>query len=176
MTNNYAWGHSFHPAVDAQVVGEVTERLTEKHGSMTPDIMVRAATAKKSPIHDCFTWDDSHAAHEHRKGQARKILRALVIVLEPDVTEPAFLNVQVREAETASAYKPLSAVLDNPDDYEAALRLLVGKVNGAQRSLQMLRAATARHRPRSKRTKVRVRQLDETHEHLGAAEERLVTA
>lgn len=42
-----------------------------------PEEIVDAAKHRESPIHDAFEWDDSVAATEYRKEQARELLRAV---------------------------------------------------------------------------------------------------
>lgn len=47
----------------------------ETDGRITPDVVLDAARDPASALHDQFEWDDSVAAHKHRLGQARQLIR-----------------------------------------------------------------------------------------------------
>jgi hypothetical protein len=68
--------------LDANVVGSHLEALRKQHkaesvGGLEAEVVVRAARAKSSPLHDAFLWDTAAAAHEHRLLQARQLLSNL---------------------------------------------------------------------------------------------------
>src|SRR4051812_1463795 len=64
---------------DAAIIGPVIDSLcTEKKGP-TPAEVVDAARDDESPIHDYFEWDDVVAAEEHRRQQAREMVRSIEI-------------------------------------------------------------------------------------------------
>jgi hypothetical protein len=76
----------------AQVVGEVVNRLEGIHGGVTASMLVEEARPEDAPLHPAFEWDDAVAAEEHRRNQARYLMRMLVIKeVEdgPDVQPPA---------------------------------------------------------------------------------------
>lgn len=52
--------------------------LADKEGRLTPEQVVEDARDPKSPLHPCFEWDDSKAAHQHRLYQARKLVAVYV--------------------------------------------------------------------------------------------------
>ena len=83
--------------LDAQVVGERLEELEQEQGSLTPQILVDDARKKKSIMHDYFEWDDTVAAEEHRKFQARMLLGEIVVEYTDESEEPreirAFVSV-----------------------------------------------------------------------------------
>ena len=83
-------------SVDPQVVGEHLEEITNKHGGLNPRLVVREAERKSSPLHDCFTWDDTKAAEEYRLQEARKLIGSVMVVTQ-HVEEPirAFHSVKV---------------------------------------------------------------------------------
>jgi len=55
-------------------------KLEAAHGRLTPEIVVRAASNKKSPLHSRFIWNDKVAAHRQRLDTAREILATYVTV------------------------------------------------------------------------------------------------
>lgn len=82
---------------DAQVYGPELYRLSEQHERLTPEIIVNAASAKRSVLHTYFDWDDSEAAIKWRKSQARKLVRSIKIVIEDSPEEEEiqlFYNVE----------------------------------------------------------------------------------
>lgn len=59
-----------------QIAAEIA-RIAGKSGEITPERVVEAARDKKSPLHDCFEWDDAKAGHAWRIAQARVLLRGV---------------------------------------------------------------------------------------------------
>jgi len=101
--------------VEAQVVGEEVDRIREEYGNAKASTIVHSATSKRSLIHDCFEWNNKAAAHEHRKEQARSLVRCVVTVLEEEngnVPVRAFVAVNVGEGERD--YMPIRTVLRDP--------------------------------------------------------------
>jgi len=81
----YAYKDKAFTKVKAQVVGETLERIfDENDGAVLPATVVRSAKPKKSPIHNCFEWDNNIAAKKYRESQASYILRSVVIVHESE--------------------------------------------------------------------------------------------
>ena len=72
--------------LDAERI-ELEALAVSKGGKLMVDDVVDAARDEDSPLHRHFTWDDSKAADEHRKQQARALISRLKItVLNPDPT------------------------------------------------------------------------------------------
>jgi len=78
------WTRKPKNAPDANVANKFIERIKEKRGGITPQLLMIESKRKKSPLHNCFEWDDSKAAEEFRIVQAREILRFLVVEIESD--------------------------------------------------------------------------------------------
>lgn len=64
----------------AQVIGEILEGM----GEFTPADVVEAARPKKSPMHNCFEWDDTKAAEAHRLNQARHMVQRIRVVVKTE--------------------------------------------------------------------------------------------
>ena len=90
----YQWKYFTHK-VKAQDVGECFERLENRHGTLTPELIVKEAKKPRSILHSLFEWDDAKAAAEHRLTQARYYLRMLVVVTEIEDDEPIITNAYV---------------------------------------------------------------------------------
>jgi hypothetical protein len=83
--------------VPAQIVGQELERLEIKPGDFhrTTDIL-ESASDPESPLYAAFPWDDEQAAHQHRLGIARSMLRNITyVVIEGEKREkrPAYIHI-----------------------------------------------------------------------------------
>ena len=72
--------------VDAQVVGEVCEKLQESEGGLTPQRLVDASRDPEAETHELFEWRDRIAAENYRIAQAQKVIQS--IVCQRDETQP----------------------------------------------------------------------------------------
>lgn len=70
-----------HDEVDVAVVDELTA-LYERLGELTAESVVAEASRPDSPLHRYFEWDDTIAAREYRKVQARALIRRVTIVVD----------------------------------------------------------------------------------------------
>ena len=107
-------------SVKAQIVGETLNEIIEQNdGAVLPATIVRSARAKKSPIHNCFEWDNNVAAGKYRETQARDILRWIVIIheSEDEDTEPLEIRafVSVESSEGGRYYTTINRVISDED-------------------------------------------------------------
>jgi hypothetical protein len=128
--------------VDAQTVGETLAGLEEKHGGITPPMLVHESRAEEAPLHPCFTWDDAEAAELHRETEARSIVRS-VRVIYPDTkeSEPAFVHVRPMEGEEPRGpgfYANTREVVQRFSLYESAWRDARDRLNSAAKALEDL--------------------------------------
>lgn len=56
-------------------------RLSSKHGRITPDIVVKAAEDERSPLHREFEWDNAKAAHTARLDRARALITFVTVTV-----------------------------------------------------------------------------------------------
>lgn len=106
------------PPEKAQTYGDSLQRLAERYGGrLDAEIVVEASRNPASPLHEWFEWDDSTAAEEYRKEQARALIRAIVICEKnPRVEVRAFHHVVLSEEAGGSPecyYVPTEDVLKN---------------------------------------------------------------
>ena len=89
----YAWNRS--RGVDAQVVGETVERLSDEHGGVCPSwALVDEARPDGSALHPMFEWNDWTAAEAYRRDQARHHIRELrVVTAEDEEPVQAFVHI-----------------------------------------------------------------------------------
>ncbi len=72
-----AGGRFKHARVD--IYRRELERIRKVRGELTAPIIVQEATNPKSPIHECFEWDDPKAAHAYRIKQANDLCRFILV-------------------------------------------------------------------------------------------------
>jgi hypothetical protein len=72
------------------VIDRELDKLYEKHGTISTDLVIHAASNKKHPLHQYFEWDDSVAARKYRETQALQMIMAskMVVVLEQQAAGP----------------------------------------------------------------------------------------
>ena len=127
----FAWRKGFRAThVDPDEVGARLEALRKKLGrALTAEDVVEDAKVKSAPHHDAFEWDDGKAAAEHRKEQARSLLRSLLVVQKGTTTEARVLDPKteiriVRQYEHSpekGGYFPTKLLLKKQSTREALL-------------------------------------------------------
>jgi hypothetical protein len=98
----------------AQEFGETIEILLyNNNGEVTPEIVLKEARRKSSPIHDFFEWDNDVAAEKYRLSQARRYLAAVVEVVDVEgkATEARSFH-HVVNANKEDVYVPLKTALN----------------------------------------------------------------
>lgn len=86
--------------VSPQKAGDYLTKLQKQYGDLTPELIVKKAKAISSPIHKCFTWNNTKAANKCRLDEARFLLRIVTIeVEEHNIITRAFVSVQDEEDE-----------------------------------------------------------------------------
>lgn len=108
-----AWSMKLFKA-DAEKVHSELETI----GTKSPqNIVDYAEEHSDSELHKCFTWDDSKAANEWRKQEARQVCRLLVFA-DDETNEPT----QIRVLQKATdAYEPVKTIVRNNDEYAKLL-------------------------------------------------------
>jgi len=89
----------------AQLFGERIEVLQEEfNGEVTPDVVLGDAQHEDSPLNSFFEWDDTQAAIQYRRTQARYLLRSIHVVVkvnDQETTTRAFHRVTIHDTEPA---------------------------------------------------------------------------
>lgn len=108
-----AWSMKLFKA-DAEKVHSELETIETK----SPQNIVDYAEAHPdSELYKCFTWDDTKAANEWRKQEARQVCRLLVFA-DDETKQPT----QIRVLQKATdAYEPVKTIVRNNDEYAKLL-------------------------------------------------------
>lgn len=151
MIYKFKTGCRFRKECDPQMIGERLEQVRVAHDGklLIDDVLVEAADVA-SPLNPVFTWDDTKAAYNWREQEARQLVRS-VVVLKAEDAEPelAFWNVRVQVGEEQEQYYQSIAVLEqSPQEYHAALTLLLGQLDALDHSIKALRRVTPNNQTR----------------------------
>jgi hypothetical protein len=113
----YKWKANLYK-VDAQTAGRYLRNLEERDGEIKPEVMVDEAKDTEAALHPCFEWDDQKAAENYRVGQAKGVLRNIVVVYQKDdeKEEPlqvrAFVHVKQTDEEESKYIHVETAMSD----------------------------------------------------------------
>lgn len=100
--------------VDPSIAAEELKRIQNIYGSITPEILVKEAKKRNSPLHKIFEWNDTKAAENYRLQQARILLNNIQVTI---VTDNESKNISVYEVTSVKeGYKSIDTF--SPDDIE----------------------------------------------------------
>ena len=101
--------------VDPSIAAQELQRLQEKYGGLTPEVIVKEAFHKKSPLHPIFEWDNDKAAYNYRLQQARILLNNIEVKIISD-NEPRLVSAY--EVTTVNeGYKRIDTFTPNDVEY-----------------------------------------------------------
>lgn len=116
-------------------VQKIISDIYRIHGSVSPSQLIEAARPKNSPIHDAFEWDDKKAGDEYRLIQARKLIRRVEVVYGGSMER--LVHVPVISGE--GYYKPAKVIVENVDEFSAALAEATIRLRAAKESFLELK-------------------------------------
>lgn len=100
--------------VDPSIAANELQRIQSVYGSITPEILVKEAKKRNSPLHKIFEWNDTKAAENYRLQQARILLNNIQVTIITD-NEPK--NIPVFEVTSIKeGYKSIDTF--GPDDID----------------------------------------------------------
>ncbi|MCK9598346.1 MAG: hypothetical protein M0R06_04855 [Sphaerochaeta sp.] len=113
-----------------QEIGQRLQWLKRRNDDiLKPELVLEDAQKPSSPLHDCFEWNDTKAAQQHRLWQARMVINSIELVLEygdsrPQKTYRAFLSMPSRPTEDGASER---YYLDLRDATEAEYEVLLSE-------------------------------------------------
>ena len=144
----YKWGTVKFP-LEAQLAAEELERINREYNGIVPDDVVRESESEEAILHDCFMWDNSAAAHQYRKQQARVLIDNVVSVVveaneelgQKEVTIRAYCNISREDEETGKgrAYITIDATMENPEYRKQALQRAYNEFKALRRKYDGLK-------------------------------------
>lgn len=105
--------------IPAQEAGGELERITNKFGVLTPELVVEESRSETAVLHSCFEWDDQKAADKYRVVQAHQILRTITArIPSNEGAEPVAVRAFVH---IDGNYESVAKAIVVPDMYQSLL-------------------------------------------------------
>lgn len=127
---NGGFEHFDNAAADVSVRAALAALETD--GRLVPEAVVEAAASPTSPLHRYFTWDDTEAAHEYRKQQARKLIRVVRVVVQEEklrIVRPSYVR-DVSRAPDEAGYVSVQHVRSDAEQAKATVIYYFSQARG----------------------------------------------
>jgi hypothetical protein len=119
-------------SVKADVAAQELSKIHDKHGALSPAVVVDEARPVESPLHPAFEWNDNKAAELYRRTQAQDLIYSVEIVPDEDsIPEKIYTYIP-----SADSYIPTQVVVSNVDLYAEAREEFAKRFNEALYSLR----------------------------------------
>jgi hypothetical protein len=119
------------------------ERIREAHGQLTTGLVREEAAPADAVLHPLLTWDAAQALTTVQEIEARRLIRAVIIIDEPTCAEvEAYFHVPAPRGE--GHYQPAEVLIERPDEYQLAIAELTRRVQSAEVALRHLERAAQR--------------------------------
>lgn len=105
-------------AADPEKCHEELLQICDENGGAKPEEIVDFARDENTELHKCFQWDDSIAAENWRKQQARMITASLKVTVETQEHGAQSFRIFQHVEDT---YKPVTLIVRNEDEYAELL-------------------------------------------------------
>jgi hypothetical protein len=143
MTQVFKWKRPV-KGIDSQVAGEYLNDLGEKHGGITPELLVDESKTKDALFHSCFEWNDKKAAAGYRVVQAKEILRNITVIKvessDDDKVEMqevrAFHSIEVEDGK--QKYISLPVILSDEDMMKQMLQRAIRELTSFRNKYKAL--------------------------------------
>jgi transcription-repair coupling factor (superfamily II helicase) len=95
--------------------------ISDKHGHISPALVVKEAEKVNNPLHDYFKWDDAEAGNLFRLAQARLLIREVKLDIVRRDDKKREISIETSRAYVSppsirggQSYLKLSDAMDNP--------------------------------------------------------------
>jgi len=120
------------------------ERMALRNGGLLLiDDVLSAAKDKKCVLHRHFEWDDTEAANQYRREQARGMIQKCKIIIteSPDISIRAFVSLS-DDQKNGGGYRMTATVLSDDDMKAQLLRDIRTTISRWKRQLHLLDVET----------------------------------
>lgn len=117
---------------------EVVQRLRElenQFGEITPNIVLRDARKKSSPLHEHFEWNNQKAGHAYRVEQARVLIRSVRVIIH-DQTHEIRAIAYVRNPDCDPTHQGYVSTVRVRGNKSKSLRIVARELGYARAALQ----------------------------------------
>ena len=115
----------------------VYKEITALGDSFSPEQIVEAAREEGTELHKCFTWDDTVAAENWRRHQARMLVAQLVVKTETTDKEPVAVRV-IASTATRNEYKPVVKLIEAEQGYADLLARAINELKAFQQKYKAI--------------------------------------
>jgi len=133
MKTTYTFKEGYRGKIEPAAAARELERIRKANKGLTAIDVVEAARPEDAALHPQFEWDDSAAAEQYRRDQARRLIRAVVEEVETGPPRRVYASIT-----THNQYERLDVIVQHEDKYASALANLQKEVADAQASLREL--------------------------------------
>lgn len=109
--------------VTADKAAAELERIRQKHGILSTELVVAESRPKRAVLHNIFQWDDTKAADAWRRKQAGDLMRNIIVVVENQEVScrvRALVNVSTAE-DSGRSYIPITEAIYDDVAYKDLL-------------------------------------------------------
>lgn len=128
-------------------VAQVVQSIYDDDGAVVASVLVDKARPEDSPAHPAFEWDNSVAGEEYRLEQARRFIRRVTVCVDAQPERLAHVLADKGEG----YYKPLSVIVQTPNEYDLALKSAISRLSAAKTAVDELHKAAEKHAPGDER-------------------------
>lgn len=115
----------------------VYSEITALGDSFSPEQIVEAARDENSELHKCFTWDDTVAADNWRKHQARMLVAQLVVRTETADNQPVAVRV-IASTASRNEFAPVVKLIKDEQGYADMLARAINELKTFRRKYEVL--------------------------------------
>ena len=139
MNTQFTWAPGYRGTADPQLVGQELERIRQRDGGITVDVVLSEARPPDAPLHPLCTWDDSVAAENWRRDEIRRAIRCLQV--ETLVGEPykVFVHCANPARDQQGYYQRVEVAVQNINEYELVFKSAALRLGEAQRAMAELK-------------------------------------
>jgi hypothetical protein len=127
----------------AEIIKRELERIRDRHGRITPKMIVRAARNPNSPLHQEFIWDDRKAANLQREHRARELLTQYIVQTVVYRDHVIRVPVHVRDPSVEPNEQGLRAITAEGLEREEAHAIMMRELGRCESAIERARGISA---------------------------------
>lgn len=119
----------------------ILELAKQNGDALTAEKVLTAARAKSSPLHQCFTWDDTKAGEQWRLLEARKLIKDVTVTYsigkDKQVTVSRFVSL-ASDRVGGNGFRDMNRVLSERDTRSELLKTALEELERLKNKYSML--------------------------------------
>lgn len=129
---------------DADKIGNHLDQLRNKLNGLTVRDVVKDASDKTNPTHNCFEWDNNKAGDKYRLHQARLLLDNIVRIKiqDKELSTPIRAFYSIKRDDRQTDYTPIHVVLNSEYDRQQVLQTALREVTNWKKRYESLEELT----------------------------------